>query len=230
MDPEKTSAITKWPVPMNLREVQSFLGFTNFYQRFIISFLEIVLALTCLTRKDTPFVWGDKQQDTVKALKIAFSEALILIHFDPDNPIVVETDASDYAITAIISQITPSNGDIHPIAFYSRGMAPTEMNYGIYNEELLAIFCAFKQWRNYLEGVSHVILVLSDHKNLEYFATTKQLTRRQVRWSEHLLGFNYIIRYRAGRLGTKPDALTHRRDMYPKGEDGAYALENPHNF
>jgi RNase H-like domain found in reverse transcriptase len=177
MDVEKTAAISKWPIPANLRDVQSFLGFANFYRRFIISFSEIVLPLTRLTRKDTPFVWGEKQQHAFEALKAMFSEAPILIHFDPNNPIVVETDASDYAIAAIISQITPSNGDIHPIAFYSRGMAPAEMNYEIYDKELLAIFCAFKQWRNYLEGGSHVILVLSDHKNLEYFATTKQLTQ-----------------------------------------------------
>src|SRR5882724_8599327 len=71
--------------------------------------------------------------------------------------------------------------------------------------------------------------MLSDHKKLEYFATTKQLTRCQVHWSEYLSGFNYLIRYCAGRLGTKPDALTHRDDVYPHGED-AYALANPHNF
>ena len=87
-------------------------------------------------------------------------------------------------------------------------MSPAELNYEIYDKELLAIYEAFKHWRNYLEGVPHVILVLSDHKNLEYFPTSKQLTQRQVRWSKHLLGFNYIIRYHAGRLGTKSDALT----------------------
>jgi RNase H-like domain found in reverse transcriptase len=167
-------------------------------------------------------MWGKKQQNAFEALKVAFSEAPVLIDFNPSNPIVIETDAFDYAVAAIISQITPSNGDIHPIAFYSRSMAPATMNYEIYNKELLAIFCAFRQWRNYLEGVSHVILVLSDHKNLKYFTTTKQLTQRQVRWSEHLLGFNYIIHYRAGRLGTKPDALTRRGDVYPKGGDGCW--------
>ena len=96
-------------------------------------------------------------------------------HFDPQNPIVVETDASDYAVAAILSQISPIDGDLHPLAFYSRGMAPAKLNYEIYNKELLAIFDAFWQWQNYLEGSIHIVLVLSDHKNLEYFATTKQL-------------------------------------------------------
>ena len=100
-----------------------------------------------------------------------------ITHFDLANPIVIETDASDYAIAAIISQISPDDDDLHPIAFYSRGMKPAELNYKIYDKALLAIFEAFQQWHNYLEGSTHAVLVLSDHKNLEYFATTKQLTR-----------------------------------------------------
>ena len=74
-------------------------------------------------------------------------------------------------------------------------MKPVELNYEIYNKELLAIFEAFQQWHNYLEGSTHAVLVLSDHKNLKYFATTKQLTRQQVRWSEYLSGFNHLIQY-----------------------------------
>src|SRR5882724_7047440 len=107
-------------------------------------------------------------------LKAAFTQAPILAHFNPDNPIVVETDASDYVIAVIISQISPDYGDIHPIAFYSRSMQPVELNYEIYDKVLLAIFEAFRQWCNYLEGSAHVVLVLSDHKNLKYFAMTKQ--------------------------------------------------------
>ena len=116
-----------------------------------------------------------------------------MTHFDLANPITVETDASDYAIAAIIPQISPDDSDLHPIAFYSRGMKPAELNYEIYDKELLAIFEAFQQWRNYLEGSTHAVLVLSDHKNLKYFTTTKQLTRQQVRWLEYLSGFNYLI-------------------------------------
>ena len=150
-------------------------------------------------------------------------------HFDPQNPIIVETDASDYTVAAILSQISPTDGDLHPLAFYSRGMAPAKLNYEIYNKELLAIFDAFWQWQNYLKGSTHIILVLSDHKNLEYFATTKQLTRRQVRWSEYLSGLNYLMCYCTGRLGTKPDTLMHHEDVYPWGEN-VDALANPHNF
>jgi len=132
-------------------------------------------------------------------------------------------------IAAIISQISPNDGDIHPIVFYSCSMQPAELNYEIYDKELLAIFEAFQQWCNYPEGSAHVILLLSDHKNLEYFTTTKQLMHCQVRWSEYLSSFNYLIHYHTGQLGTKPDVLTCHKDVYPCGEN-AYALANPHNF
>ena len=108
-------------------------------------------------------------------------------------------------------------------------MKPAELNYEIYDKELLAIFEAFQQWRNYLEGPTHTMLVLLDHENLEYFTTMKQLTHRQVRWSECLSGFIYLIQYHTGHLGTKPDTLTQRDDVYPRG-DNVYALANPHNF
>ena len=85
-------------------------------------------------------------QNAFEALKTTFSQAPVLIHFNPNNPIIVEMDASDYAIAAILSQITPSDGDIHPVTFYSHGLALAEMNYEIYDKELLAIFGAFKQW------------------------------------------------------------------------------------
>src|SRR5882672_8670886 len=229
MDTAKTDTVSIWPTPTNLKAVQAFLGFANFYRRFIVGFSDIVIPLILLTRKDTPFSWGPDHMKAFGALKHAFTTAPILAHFNPDNPIVVETDASDYAIAAIISQISPDDRDIHPIAFYSCSMQPVELNYEIYDKGLLAIFEAFRQWHNYLEGSAHVVLVLSDHKNLEYFTTTKQLMCFQVRWSEYLSGFNHLICYHAGQLGTKPDVLTQQEDVYPRGEN-AYALANPHNF
>jgi len=229
MDVAKTKAIRNWLTPSHVKQVQSFIGFANFYQHFIVNFSETVTPLTCLTRIDTQFSWGSEHQDAFYKLKLAFTRVPVLAHFDPVNLTVVDTDASDYAIVAIISLISPEDGDLHPIAFFSRGMKPAEINYEIYNKELLVIFEAFQQWQNYLEGSTHAVLVLLDHKNLEYFATTKQLTHRQVRWSEYLSGFNYLIWYHAGRLGTKPDALTCCEDVYPWG-DNVYALANPHNF
>src|SRR6202035_4453227 len=83
---------------------------------------------------------------------------------------------------------------------------------------------------HYLEGTATPVDVVTDHKNLEYFATTKMLSRRQARWSEFLSSFNMVIRFRPGRLGAKPDALTRRFDVYPKEGDSDYARVNPQNF
>jgi hypothetical protein len=109
-------------------------------------------------------------------------------------------------------------------------MSPAELNYDIYDKELLAIYEAFCQWRPYLEGARHSVLVVTDHNNLQYFTTSKQLSQWQARWSEFLSSFDFVIKYRPGRLGTKPDTLTRRSDVYPKGEDRAYAQANPQNF
>ena len=176
MDITKTEAISKWLTPSNVKQVQSFISFANFYRCFIINFSETATPLTRLTRKDVKFLWGPEHQAAFERLKVAFTQAPVLTHFNPANPTVVETDASDYAIATIISQISPEDGDLHLIAFFSKGMKLAKLNYEIYDKELLAIFEVFHQWRNYLEGAMHTVLVLSDHKNLEYFPTTKQLT------------------------------------------------------
>src|ERR1700735_4314319 len=108
-------------------------------------------------------------------------------------------------------------------------MAP-ELNYDTHNKELLAIFEAFRVWRHYLEGSGAPIDVVMDHKNLEYFCTTKVLTRWQAHWSEYLSQFNLIICFRPGRLGTKPNSLTRQWDVYLKGGNSDYAAVNPSNF
>ena len=142
----------------------------------------------------------------------------------------METDASDYALGAILSTISDSDNEVHPIAFHSRTFTSTELNYDVHDKELLAIFEAFKCWRHYLEGSPTPVDVVTDHKNLEYFSTTKLLTRRQAHWSKYLSQFNLVIRFRPGKLGTKPDALTRRWDVYPKEGGGDYASISPHNL
>jgi len=141
----------------------------------------------------------------------------------------VETDASDYALAAILSIVNEDN-EVHPVAFHSCTFTMVELNYNIYDKELLAIFKAFKIWRYYLEGLAYSINVVMDHKNLQYFSTTKVLTRRQVWWFEYLSQFNLVIRFCSGHLGTKPDALTRQWDIYPKGGNTGYATVNSHNF
>ncbi len=148
-------------------------------------------------------------------LKQAFTHTPILTHWVPDWQLVMETNASDYTIAAILS-IYLEDGEIHPIAFLSQSLHNAELNYNIHDKELLAIFEAFKYWCPYLEGSMDPIDVITDHKNLKYLSTTKILTQRQVQRSEYLSQFNLVIRFQLGKLEGKPDALTRQWDVYPK--------------
>lgn len=218
MDPKKVDAVRNWKSPKTLKDVQAFLGFANFYRRFIRGFSALAFPLYKLTRKNTPFSWDTQAEKAFESLKISFTSAPILAHFDPQKRIVVETDASDYVAAGILSQYDP-DGLLRPVAYFSKKHSPAECNYEIYDKELLAIIRAFEEWRPELEGATHPISVISDHKNLEYFMSTKQLNRRQARWAEYLSRFNFIIKYRAGNKGGKPDALTRRSEDMPDEKD-----------
>ncbi|KAL7281329.1 hypothetical protein ACG7TL_004638 [Trametes sanguinea] len=229
MSESKVKAILDWPEPRKVHDIQAFLGFANFYRRFIPNYSEIVLPLTRLTRKSVLWDFNEDCRNAFNTLKKAFTTAPVLHHWEPDRPLTVETDASDYTIAGILS-ITSDSGELHPVAFHSRTLSGAELNDDTHDKELLAIFKCFKTWRHYLEGSATPIDVVTDHKNLEYFATTKILTRRQARWSEFLSQFNFVIRFRPGKLGAKPDALTRRWDVYPKEGGSDYSVVNPHNY
>jgi transposase InsO family protein len=238
MDPEKVSCVLGWEVPKTVTDVQCFLGFANFYRRFIKDYSKVVTPLTRMTKKEggkyIPFIWGPEQQAAFDLLKKAFTTAPVLRHFDYDREIIVETDASDYVSAGILSQYD-DDGVLHPVAFYSRKHSPAECNYEIYDKELMAIVRAFEEWRPHLEGSRHPIQVLSDHKNLEYFMSTKLLNRRQARWSEFLSRFDFRIIYRPGKAGGKPDALTRRSGDLPKEGDerlltNRHAVLKPQNL
>ena len=186
MSEKKVQIIQDWPEPRKIKDIQSFLGFANFYPRFIPNYSDITVPLTQLTQKNTPWHFTDSARD---AFNKAFTTAPVLTHWISDAPIIVETDASDYALGAILS-IRTSDDEIHPVAFHSRTFTAPELNYDMHDKELLAIFDAFKVWRHYLEGSATPIDVVTDHKNLKYFSTTKVLSRRQARWSEYLSAFN----------------------------------------
>jgi RNase H-like domain found in reverse transcriptase len=176
MSDEKVKATQAWPEPRKVRDIQSFLRFTNFYRRFIHDYSRITVPLTCLTHKGTPWHFIDECRRAFDMLKKAFTTAPVLTHWIPDAPLIVETDASDYALAAILSLRT-SDGELHPVAFHSRTLTSPELNYDVHDKELLAIFEAFQRWRHYIEGSANPIDVITDHKNLKYFSTTKLLTR-----------------------------------------------------
>jgi len=189
MNPSKVDAIQSWPEPRNVHDVQSFLGFTNFYRQFIHEYSKMTLPLTTLCQKSTKWCFDKFEKDAFQCLKDAFTMAPILCYWSPDLPMTVEMDASDQAMIAILSVTNPDT-EICPVAFSSHSLQGAECNYDTHDKELLAIFQAYKNWCHYLEGSAKVIDTVTDHKNLEYFMMTKKLTQRQVCWSEYLSCFN----------------------------------------
>ena len=130
----------------------------------------------------------------------------------------METDSSDYVNASVLSQ-PDGNGILHPVAYFSRRMSPAECNYEIYDKELLAIIQCFKKWKPELEGTVIPVKVLTDHKGLEYFMTTKKLTPSQARWAEFLSEYNFIISYQSGKKNEKVDALIKKLNERPISED-----------
>src|SRR5258708_4230455 len=211
----------------NIHDVQSFLGFANFYHHFIVDYSQMTLPLMNLCKKATPWNFGQKETTVFQTLKNTFSTAPVLCHWAPDLQMTVETDASDHVIAGILS-VTTKDNEIRLVAFFSCSLQGAEKNYDTHDKELLAIFEVFKNWRHFLEGSAEVINTVTDHKNLEYFTSSKKLSHCQARWAEFLGQFNMKVQFRLGRLGSKPDALTRRWDVYTEGDNPEPTATNVH--
>ena len=144
MSEKKIEEVKNWEVPRKVKDVQEFLGFANFYRRFIQGFAQIAVPLTALTRKDEPWPWTPRCGKAFNMLKQRFTSAPILTHFDATLPSIIKTDASDYATGTIHSQ-TQKNGQVHPVAFLCRKFSLAEMNYDIHDKEMVAIVLAFQE-------------------------------------------------------------------------------------
>jgi len=172
MNEKKVESVKAWKAPAWMKDIQIFIGFANFYRRFIKNFSAICTPITNRLKGDPKkLFWGKEQQEAFDDLKRRFVSAPILCHFYPELDTVVETDASDYALVCILSQFHGKR--LHPVAFHSRKLSPAERNYDIHDKELLAILVAFMEWKHYLEGIEKPITVYTDHQNLQYFLTTK---------------------------------------------------------
>jgi len=210
MDPKKVNAITKWPTPNTVKDVQQFLGFCNFYRNFIQDFAKTARPMWNLTQKEKPWNWGKNKEKAFTTIKDKLTSQPVLCMLTNTDPYKVECDASDYATGAVLSQ--KQNEEWRPIAFFSKALTATEQNYEIHDRELLAIIRALEEWRHYLQGNTNKIEIITDHKNLEYFLSAKKLNRRQARWSGLLADYDYILRHQAGKTMGKPDALSRRPD------------------
>ena len=215
MDPEKLKAINDWKPPKNVKEIQSFLGLANYYRRFIKNFAKIAAPLTDLTKKGIKFLLSFKARQAFSKLKKALTSAPVLVMFDPNKQVTIETDASDYAIGGVLSQ-PDDKGKLRPIAYFSEKLGGPELNYPIYDKEFMAIYTALSKqhWRHYCEGSKFPVNILTDHKNITYFMTTQELSRRQIKYYERLSEFKLIIKHCKGTDNGRADALSRRPDHF----------------
>ncbi len=149
MDNSKIHAVTEWPQPSTIKELQRFLGFANFYRRFIRNYSMIASPLTSLLKgKPSKLRWSNEATAAFTKLKSSFTSAPILKHPDPNLPFVLEVDASDCGIGGVLSQRHGQPAKLYPCAFFSRKLTSAERNYDVGNKELLSMKAAIEEWRH----------------------------------------------------------------------------------
>ncbi|KAK3574387.1 hypothetical protein QTP86_006576 [Hemibagrus guttatus] len=169
--------------------------------------------LTSLLKgKPSRLKWTENATQAFTNLKNSFTTAPILKHPEPNLPFVVEVDASNSGIGAVLCQRHGQPGKLFPCAYFSRNLTDAERNYDVGNKELLAMKAAIEEWRHWLEGSTYPFQVITDHKNLEYIKSAKRLNPRQARWSLFFTRFQFTVTYRPGSKNSKADALPRRHD------------------
>jgi hypothetical protein len=220
-DPSKLQAVRDWPVPKNVNELRSFLGFACYLRRFVKGYAGIVRPMANLLRKNAPFDWCSSCETSFSRLKIALSTPPVLAipdFSDGAPPFHVWSDASGFAIGAVLMQAE------RVIAYTSRSLTPAEKNYGVGEQELLAVVHALTVWRCYLEGGAHPVQIFTDHAPNTFLPTKTNLSRRQARWSEYLQRFDLDWVYKPGRVN-RADALSRSPMLAPLGA-GRSSLSN----
>jgi hypothetical protein len=205
MEPAKTQVIKDWKAPTNKKEVQKFIGFCNFYRRYVRNFSKIARPITKLTG-DVAFVWTQEEQKAFEQLKEAILSPDVISLPQPDGLFRMEVDASGYAIGGVLSQL--QDGKWKTIAFISRVLSPAEINYDIFDKELLAVMYAVEEWRCYLLSAKQPFEIWTDHNNLKYFKQPQKLNSRQMRWYLTLQDYDFVLKHVPGTSNTKADMLS----------------------
>ena len=211
MDPVKVKGITEWPTPTTVKELRSFLGFGNYYKDFIRNYSHIARPLHELTKKVTTWLWGAPQKQAFDTLKEKFTSYPVLRNPDYHKRFILDTDVSNHAVGASISQDF-SDGR-HPIAYFSKSLMPLEQNYNIYDRELLSIIYAVKAFKHFLLDAQQKFLIRSDHNNLKYFKSARKITPRQARWAEFLSDCDFELEHIPGKANMIADLLSRRIDL-----------------
>ena len=218
--PDKIETVEKWPIPINAKQLMSFLGFMNYHRSHIPSFAEISADLYTLTNADS-FVWTDRHQYCFNRLKQLATTAPALSHPTPDGLFILDTDASGTQVAGALSQV--QDGVIKPTAFASHVLMKQHRNYCTTRKELLAIVKFCRQFRHYLLG--RFLVVRTDHNSIVWLTRFKNVQGQLARWLEELSQYNFRILHRrgldhinAGRLSRIEDPLL-QCDCYLAGDD-----------
>ena len=203
-DPSKLTAIKNFPIPKKVKDIQAFIGLAGYYRKFIGDFSRIAKPLTKLTKKSEKFAWAAEQQNAFEALKEKLMTAPVLKYPDFSEEFNVTTDASDYAVGAVLSQ--GQVGSDRPVAYASRVLSRAEQNYNTTEKELLAIVWAVKHFRPYIYGTKFKII--TDHKPLIWLFNVTDPGSRLIRWRLKLEEYDYEIIHKAGRANANADALS----------------------
>ena len=206
MESDRISMIVDWSNLEFGRDVQVLLGFTNLYQWFIWKYAMVITLISdllqkaqnCRKSKQVKWEWTGDAEPAFRKLKLAFTDAPILKHFNPAEPSILQTDARGFAKASILNQYDCFR-ILRLVDFYSQKCSGAEQDYDMYDQELLAIVETMKQWHHYLEGANPKAIIQCDHKNLEYFQTSKVLSRRQARWAEILSSYDIVIDHLEGK-------------------------------
>jgi hypothetical protein len=208
MDSVKIAGVVDCPMPSNKKEVQSFVGFVNFYRHFIPEFSHHMHALFDLTMKDVRFIWGLPQEDSFMKLKELITSAPVLVLPDDNLLFRLKANSSSIAMDAVLSQQNINDKVWHPVTFLSKALNLVEWNYEIHDTEMLAIIRGLEEWRHCLEGTRQPIEIWTNHKNLGYFRVAQKLNHRQAHWSFYLSHFDFMLHHKLGRSMGKPNALS----------------------
>jgi len=204
VDPGKVNKVADWPVPQNLTQLRAFLGLCSYYRRFIQNFSDVAKPLYTLMEKNQDFEWLDWQQEAFDTLKKLLTQAPILGYPREDCPWILDTDASNFGIGAVLSQI--QDGEERVIAYASKVLNRSQRNYCVTRRELLAIVTFVKQFHHYLFGTP--FLVRTDHAALYWLLRKSQPDGQMARWIETLQNYNMTVEHRPGRKHGNADALS----------------------
>ena len=219
-DPAKVEAVREWPVPTNQTEVSSFVGLASYYRRFVKDFADIARPLHKLTEQGKRFQWSEACQCAFDQLKTRLITAPVLAYPDPCKPFILDTDASDVGIGAVISQ--EEGGMERVIAYASRALTKAERKYATTKKELLAMVVYTKHFRHYLLGKEFVLR--TDHNSLWWLHNFQALEGQLARWIEQLANFQYTIIHRPGKLHSNADALSRLPGFHGKQQQ---AVQDP---